>query len=348
MLFKTKEKLLEYAELTASINFASVQATIRFVETNHIIPFTGQELYSSLNTNYTAAADESTLSASDKNLLDQCRLVIGPMVCYYYIAKAEIKVGDAGALRNETNSQKTAFQNQVLNYREQNLREAEMAIEQLLQFLDANKTSYPAWQTSSAFTSYKSLFIKSGGEFAQLFPSQSPYRNYWAMRSKMLDVEENDIRTLVGDTIYNNLKAKDQAVVTTFTDNENELIKKLKRVSAYLTVAFSIPFLNVRIDTNGITVMSPSGRAQNDELAKRGSAADPALNLIIEKCQDSARAWSNNVVKYLDEHASDFDGWPLTTQNITCNPEIGSIEEQVSDGGIREHHSRSKGSFGLL
>ncbi|HVX00299.1 MAG TPA: DUF6712 family protein [Candidatus Babeliaceae bacterium] len=340
MLFKNVDKLLEYAELSASINFASVKATIRIVETNYIIPFIGADLYTSLNTNFTNASDESSLSDSDKNLLDMCRCVIGPLLCYHYIAKAEVKLSDAGAQRIESGSNKTAYQNQVVNFREQNLREGEMAIEQLLQFLDANTNVYPSWQTSTAFQSYKSLFIKSGGEFNELFPCHSPYRNYWAMRSKMLDVEENNIRSLIGDTIFDNLKSKDQALPQNFTDKEKTLLSKVKRVIAYLTVSYSIPFLNVRLDANGITIMSPSGRAQDDQLAKRGNASDPALNAIIQKSEESGRAWADNVVKYLDDNASDFEGWPLT--------QVENNENDDNDCNSDYRENNCSGSYGLI
>jgi hypothetical protein len=311
MLFKTKDKLIEYAELSASINFNSVKPTLRVVEQQHIIPVLGQALYTSLDTAFTAAADETTLTQPQKDLLDQCRCVIGPMLCYYYTPKSEIKIGDQGAQRMETATNKTAYQNQILNFREQNLREAEMATELLLQFLEDNKADYTDWQTSDAFKDYRSLFIKSGGEFNKYFSSHSPYRNYWAMRSKMLDVEENNIRTIIGSTLFDALKAKDADPAGTFTDKETALLFKLKKVVAYLTVAFSIPFLNVRIDTNGITVMSPSGRAQDDQLAKRSQASKDDLNIIIEKSEAAAKSWINNVTDYLDANTADFTGWPL-------------------------------------
>lgn len=342
MLFKTKDKLIEYAELSASINFNSIKPTLRVVETNHLIPFLGKELYNALNDAYTAAADETTLSADQKLLLDQCRCVIGPMLCYHYAPKAEVKLSDAGAQRLETSTNKTAYQNQVVNFREQNLREAEMATELLLQFLEDNKTLYPDWQASDAFKDYRSLFIKSGGEFDKLFSSSTPYRNYWAMRSKMLDVEENNIRTLVGDTIYNNLKTKDQDPAGTFTSKEEDLIKKLKRVIAYLTVSFSIPFLNVRIDGNGITVMSASGRAQNDEMAKRGAANEKALDLIIEKSEAAAKSWVNNVIDFLNNNVADFTGWPLV---VVVDDPANDHTVVTDDNNVNENIT---GSFGLV
>lgn len=315
MLFKTKDKIIEYAELTGTINFNSVKPTIKVVEQQHIIPILGQELYTGLNNAYTAAANEDSLTDEQKTLLEQCRCVIGPMLCYYYAPKAEVKVSDAGLQRMETTNAKSAYQNQVTNYREQNLREGELATELLLRFLETNKADYTEWTASDAFKEYRSLFIKSGQEFDKLFTSSSPYRNYWAMRSQMLDVEENSIRNLLGDTLYKALKAKDQDAAGTFTDKENMVIYKVKKVIAYLTVANAIPLLNIRIDANGITVMTGNA-ALNDNL-KRTSADKDAVNAIIDKCQAAARSWINNVENYLNANATDFDGWPIVSDTDT-------------------------------
>ncbi|MEO6850731.1 MAG: DUF6712 family protein, partial [Mucilaginibacter sp.] len=314
MLFKTNNKLFEYAELTAATNFNSVKPTLRVVETQHIIPFLGTELYNSLNAAYTSATDEATLTAQQTALLDQCRCVIGPMLCYYYAPKAEVKLSDSGAQRMETTNAKTAYQNQVTNYREQNLREGEMATENLLQFLEDNKGDYPQWTASTAFTDYRSLFIKSGGEFNKIFPSGSPYRNYWAMRSQMTDVEESTVRSLLGDTIYNALKAKGQGAED-FTAKEADLLSRLKRLIAYQTLVYAIPLLNVRIDANGITVMSLN-HALNDNLRSRVAAGKDDLNVIIEKCQAAANSWKKNVTDFLNANATEFTGWPLSPELV--------------------------------
>lgn len=347
MLFKKTDTLLQYAELT-TVNFVQVKPTIKMVEQQHIIPFIGKELYKTLDDAYTAATDETLADEKLVSLLDMCRSVIGPMVCYYYTPKAEVQLSGSGAQRTESETNKTAYQNQVVNYREQLLREGEMATELLLQFLEDNKTDYATWQSSDAFKDYRSLFIKFGGEFDKLFTSASPYRNYWAMRSKMLDVEQNNIRTIIGDTLFDSLKEKDQdpasyppplegpGEVGGFTDKEKDLLFKIKKVTAYLTVCFSIPFLNVKIDANGISVISINA-AQNDALTKKGPAADNMLDVLVKKCEAAATSWTNNLTKYLDDNATDFEGWPLssplsTGEGTGVRPEVCNNEDTGSFG----------------
>jgi hypothetical protein len=313
MLFKTSAKLKEFAQLSGDINFASISATIRWTEIAHIQPVLGFDLYTALNDAYTAAADESTLTDPHKKLLEYCRMVIAPYVCYYYAPKVDVRLSDSGMTKHKD----AAYQEQRTTFREANLREGEQASEALLMFLEEKKGDYAQWTDSTAFKKYKSLFIKTGTEFNELFPSASPYRNYWAMRSKMLQVEEQNIRKALGDTLFNALKTKDKLATPGFTEKEKILLEKLKYAIANFTVAFSVPMLTVRIDTNGITVSSEAPRTNRDEDAKRSASADNQLSLLIKSCHESGTTWLNDAIKYLNDNAADFTGWAVEEDDDT-------------------------------
>lgn len=318
MLFKDTRKFSEYGEIQQDTNFASLRSTIRMVEEEYLVTQVGSALYDALNSAYTLATNEDLLSDSNKYLLDKCRCVVGPITMFHIASRKEITVGDAGTRRQETETSKTANQYQVARFKDTMLAEGDRAIEALLKFLDANQSSYPDWASSEAFKAYRNLFIKSGKEFAEVFPSASPYRNYAAMRSKMQDVEENTIREAIGNTIFNALKAKDLLPAPNFTTKEIELIKKLKKTIGYFTVAAALPFLNVKLDGNGITVASVN-RATDDEKASRVAAGNDAINSIMINSAEAGKAWLKNAVKFLDDNAADFDGWPLVEPTETTN-----------------------------
>lgn len=340
MLFKDTAKIIEYASMVNTVNFVSVTPTLRMVEEHHIKPILGKTTYDALNTAYTGASTESSLTTAQKNLLHQCRMIIGPYLAYYYAPKADVKLSDGGARRSETNTEKTAYQYQVTNFREQHLREAEAAIEMLLQFLEENKADYASWVASDEFKKYRSLFIKTGKEFNELFPSHTPYRNYWAMRSKMQDVEENVIRTSLGDTLYDSLKTIDATSAQSFSAKEKELLKRLKKAIAYFTVSYSIPFLNVRIDANGITVAS-GGSNSNDETASRTKAEANAISNIIANSQQAGSMWLANAIDYLNKEENEgvFAGWPIEV--ITSSADIHPTVTETCN-------TEARGTFGMF
>jgi hypothetical protein len=322
MLFKDKNKLAEYAAIVGTTNFAAVKPTIETVEEQELVPWIGEELYDYINSQYTDAANEDALEAPEKDLLHKCRRVIGPFLCYYFAPKSDVQLDESGMRRNETGTVKTAFQEQRENFLEQNLKEGELAVESLLQFLEKNKANYQTWVESDSFKKYRKLFIKTGKEFQNLFPSASPFRNYAAMRPKMMEVEENIIRKALGNVLFDALKTKDATQEQGFSDGEKVLLEKIKLAIAHLTVEQSIPFLNIRLDGSGFTVASTS-RTTNNQLSSRNAAPDNAVSLLQKSCERSGAIWIANTKNYLNdpENAGVFTGWPIAVTKTKCTDE---------------------------
>lgn len=310
MLFKTTLKLAEYAEINNAVDFTAAKATIVLAEESHLIPILGKTVYDALNENYTVATDENTLSIPDKNLLERCRKVIGPYFAYYYAPKAEVKLSDAGLRREETNTSKTAFQYQGKNFREACLNEAEIQSENLIAFLEENKADYPDWLSSDEFAKYRYLFIKTGKEFKDIVTTASPYRNYYVMRFKMEDVEELIIRKEIGDELFVDLKTKAKVDTPSFTDKEKTLLFYIKKAIAYYTISFAIPFIVVRIDQNGLSVITEAARTSSDEYSSRANASAVQISHLQRSAADSGKEWLQKAVEFLNINHTDFPLFP--------------------------------------
>jgi hypothetical protein len=319
MIFKDSIKLQEYAQLSGEVNYVGLKPTLRIVEQKYILTVLGKELYEELDTAYTAATNESSLSVRLKNLLTQCRMVAGPMFCVMYAPKSDVLLSDSGMQRTETTNNKTAYQYQGTKFIEANLREAEDATELLLQFLEINKVDYPTWVNSDQFKEYKILFIKTGGAFDTFFPSASPQRNYFAMRQKMIDVEQIHIKKMLGSTLYTDLKTKDVAGTT--SEKEKELLFKIKKAVANLTVAFAIPFLNVKINAEGLSVMASASFSTNDAQNVRQQVMDKSLSSFREACLTTGQEWIKEAQEYLTANQSDFTSWTGFTTATTVSTE---------------------------
>jgi hypothetical protein len=338
MLFKKMEEVLQYAEMTTGVNFASVKGTINNVEQWHILPILDKALYTSLNTAYTNTTLEADLTNPQKKLLLLCRNIIGSYLCYYYAPKAEVKLSDAGVRRMENDTAKSAYQYQVTNFRAQHLREGEQHCETLLSFLDENKSDYPDWVDSKAFAKFKLLFIKSASEFNDIYTTASPFRNFFAMRFKMVDVEIQIIKQAITAPLFGVLKGKDLAAPDTFTEAENELLSYLKKAIAYYTVAFALPYLAVRFDENGITITSEQGRSTNDNLGKIGDAGDVKISNLIRRCTEDGRQWLQTASTFINDNLSEFPTFEVPTP----------VDEQNLLHDANSSNNELDGSFGLV
>lgn len=308
MLFKDIPTLKKYAQISGTPNLESFKASLRMVESKYIASILGKELYTELNDDFND--EDVTLTEPQVNLLHQCRMIIGPAFCYQHADKADIFFSDAGMQRLETATNKTAYQEQRTKFKNINLQEAENAIELLIQFLEENIDDYPEWVGSSSFTDYRSLFIKTGTAFQKLFHSAAPYRNYIALRPKMVDIEENNIRPFLGDELYNALKDIAADPDGEYSEKQEQLLSKIKKAIANFSVAFSIPLLHVRIDGNGLTVPAMASFSDNNEDNTRSGMNDKTLFTMIESCTNTGKEWLENAKQFLLTNKETFPDWP--------------------------------------
>lgn len=330
MLFKNITEIKEHTECGA-VTFASLSKSIRLAEAAYIKPVLGAALYDALNTAYQAAPG-TPLADRFVSLLYNVQETLAPFAMYIYIPKAEVMVTDSGAMRTETATNKSAFQYQITNQRNTLLTEAMAMQEQLLQFLETNKSDYSEWTDSDEFKKYRSLFIKTAEQFNTIYSTASPYRNYYFMRSIMFDCEQQIIRKAIGDPLFTDLKTKDAAPDQNFSDEEKILIQKLNSAITHFTIAKAIPRLSMRLDDQGITVMS-AGTSSNDDNSKRNNAPDNQLSLLMRTENDDGDAWLSDALEYISTNASEsvFIPWYNQQQDSDDDPTTdASAEESIN------------------
>lgn len=329
MLFKETEEVLEFTGVVTSVKITDVTGTINFIEEKILQKYLGPDLYKELSEAYNQT--ENNMTDEQKELLTYCRRVIGPYICYYYFPKAAIQLGSAGAQRAEGTNTKTSFAYQDKEFRAQYLLEGEAACETLLEYLYKNKISFDSWTNSQAFKQYQELFIKSGTEFNDFYPSAQPFRNYWAMRFKMVDIELMAIEKAITSPLYEYLKEKEKEDGHEWSNEEEKLLFYLKKAIAYFTVATAAPHVNARIDGNGITINSDASGGVNDQ-EKRKAADNKALSWLVDSCNASGNDWLTKAKQYIVDNATAFEAWQapekkaqVKTNNDCLNGSYGLI-----------------------
>lgn len=308
MLIKDTATLLKYTGVITAVKFNEMELTLDFVEKKQLLPILGWDQYKELD-NYTG--DEPN-AAELAELIEYCRKVIGPYACAAYAPKVAVQLSSAGMQRTESENSKSAFAYQEKNFIAQQIAEGDAAIETLVQYLFKYKASFNSWTDSPEFKEMSKLFIKSGAEFDRLYKTNQPWRFYWAIRFKMVEVESLSIKKAITKPLFDSLKTK-VAEDAELTENEDELILMLKRAIVYQTLAAAIPHLNIRFDDNGITIVSDFGSIQGKESIK--AADDNRVSKLIESCQDAAQMWLTQAVEFIAANAQSFEAWTAPTQS---------------------------------
>jgi hypothetical protein len=322
MLFKDTRKLKEFAEITGDVMLAEIRPTLLSVELDQLAPLMSDDLYRKLDQAYNDAANEDALSDALKELLEHCRRFIGPAFCAAWAPKTDVKLGTSGMQRTETEGYKSAYQYQGAKFVKAMIGQADLAAEALLRFIEKYAGEFPEWEESPAQKRRNALFIKSGLEFNEYFPSASPFRNYLALSAKMMDVELLQVKKKISAPLYNYLKEKAKEGEE-FTDDESDLLVMIKKAIANLTVSFALPLLAVQIDEKGLTITSASFGTDDDKNL-RDKPTKENMNRLIAATASTGKQWLAEALGLIAEKPESFPLYdqPIQIQRVDMNENL--------------------------
>lgn len=294
MLFNSTTELQKYTAL-AAMNFAAISPVLDTIEEDCLIPYLGRELYDEI----LEAIKEDPVPEKYGPLQEICKKIVAPFAVYKYIPKGQLQIGTNGILRADNETLKTPYGYQIAELREAYLEDGELAIERLLAYLEANKANFTSWADSEAYKNYNSLIIRSGAEFKQLFTMQrTPHRNYWSMRSKMQDIQFA-VKQSIGADKFDELLTGQAA--SGLDEDNTHLLLMIKKAISYITIAEAVPYLNCRMDANGITMLSSVVANSQKDNTNRMAANDKALSNLIISAKNDGDEWLSRAKKQITE-----------------------------------------------
>lgn len=320
MLFKNISELSTINNaVNEQLNFIELKPSIELAESQLMREYIGNELYAEINNAYNAV--NPSLTAPQIALLPYLRRPIAAMALLHFIPKSEATITSTGIMRFETSESKTAFQQQVIKLRMQLQFEAENAIEDLMQYLDANHQNFSSWTGSHQFRQYRSLFIQSGRQLADVYYCASPYRIYHKLRQLIFDAEQQQLKKILGDVFFAELKAKMALTAPALSDAEKELLLQIRKYLAYTTISRAAASQLITWDDRGITVYDGQGRSENSDDSKRTSITPQHIDHFIKQHQQYAQDWLQSLSFFISSTASNlvFASWYTWQQTIAAS-----------------------------
>lgn len=310
LFFKNHAEFITGIEANTGLKWPSLQPSIETAQIRFIKPILGAALYDSLllEVQDTAVSD---LVSEKQAIVIRIQNALRRLSLYIYAPIGEIQFTDAGMMRTETNNQKSAFKYQTEAYQKAQLDMGFELLEELIDYMDSHAGDYSSWTTTDEYKFYKSLFIKTGAQL-QLHCSsiRYPRRLFLLLRSTMLTVQQTIIKEAITADIFDALIAKNQSTTPNFTDEEKELLDKLKPAIANFTIARGLPSLVAMLDENGLHVLN-SNADNASSVGKRSAAPDSITSLVLKNAENTATAWLDMAVDYIKSTASPsvFASW---------------------------------------
>ncbi len=329
-IFTSINQIKELTDVNIGVNFNSLKSTLRLAGRKYIRPLIGDALMTKAET-IAASATPTPLEAA---YLRQMREALAPLALALYIPRSEAAITDSGVRRGGTNEMPGAYKYQVQavvkSYEDDGLE----ALEEVLTFLELHKSVFTEWATSEQRNKYNALAIRSGNEFNEYYTLLRPHLSYNTLLPHIYNTEVLTMMRIFGNTFSH---LKDKQAAGTINSEERHALALIKYAIANLSISNGVSSLNVRIDDNGISVLSNSTDSSQDGVSKREAASDNALSLLLRQTKDTAKQYIEEARRYLDANATStlFEEW------------YNDLLSRVSDTGTGYNNNQLNGVFSV-
>ena len=165
MIFKTTDDLKKYFSLTSGFTFENFKPFLASSLEDGLHQWLSKTQYTNLDTAYVG----NTLTTDQQNLLPYAQRSLVHLAMYKYSFLADKTIGVNGINVNTDDDNKMIAQWRMEDLREYCLSEYDIALEQMLKFLETNKSIYIYWASSTSYTIYKECFINTNEAFNSHF-----------------------------------------------------------------------------------------------------------------------------------------------------------------------------------
>jgi hypothetical protein len=331
-LLKDIEEIKKHVPINLNMDYETVKPFVDQCELTHIIPAIGQDLYDKLNALYPYSYP---MDPADEALLKHIQRALS----YYTIGEASpflsLMVGNIGMQEQSSKDGSSTPARQFVynNYVKSLFKNGDIFMDNLLKFMEDNKTAYPLWANDSqAYTITKQFFIYSAqelSEYVKIFGSRTTFK---AIRPFIDLAERKYIIPATCKALFDSLKSK---LLSGYNTAEDDIIINLiKRPLAYLAMVEAIPSLNLEISHEGARIVT-----FNDGNHSKGSANDNTVignipqGSYLRSMKNNGDAFLSELKKYLEDNADDITLYKESTC-YTCihkNPpgEIPDNDDKV-------------------
>jgi hypothetical protein len=272
-LFKTTADIKGYAAIHKAMSFDSLTPYIDAAEIEYIKPLLGDALYAALVASY-----NGTIASPYIALLPYVQRPLAYYTIYNALPFLNATISDMGVQEQQSRegTSTPARQWAYEQLRRENIRNADLFAEDLLAFLEANKSTYTTWATDTTKT--KALFVDNSTTLGRMIGQHSSRRLYLAIKPYLLQAEEQMIVPATGQDLYDDFKTKHAAGTLSAT-----VIKHCQRIAAYYAMYLAYDFLQVEITTSGLSVSSYNDGVNNKAVAAaKGKAQERYYNQAVQ------------------------------------------------------------------
>lgn len=300
-LIKTIEEVKDQVSINLNNELTTILPDINFVEEQFIRDDSclGAAQYDDLHLKY---QNDDPLTPAETFLLEACQRAIANMAYGVYTTIGQVEISDSGIRIQSGMEYKTAFQWQVHDIQNNYFfKKGYFYIDKILELLEGAPSSYSLWKNSSAYTVFTEFFINKTADFHKWAPINESRRTFSAFAPLMRKVEEFDIKPVLGEEFFNEIKTEINS--GTISAETQALLNLIQPATANLTIARAVEEMSLEATQNGMVLYQIASGTNNMK-----SATKPEGNFLDMKknrAESDAKTYLETLVDKLNKEASD-------------------------------------------
>lgn len=334
-LITTVAELQQFSNAMSLATFPDDFApSLNTIEDSVITDIIGAAQLATLQTAYDllVGIDHTPMGDALSTLWTKVNKVSVPLAIIDFINNTMAGTSAAGTAEATANGIASARMWVTVQKKENLQRNAQRAIDNLYEFLEANKGDYAGWTASDQYTEFKELLVQTTKQFNSIVGIGKSRQLFIRLRPSISEAEKMYIVPLIGQPFYDVLIAALKAAPDA---NQVKAIQALRE--AVVRLAMARTPLPLMFDEHGVYYISTNAADTGEAISR-----NPSRNAINEQTMDSYKVqlriagegFLAAAKKYLNATASDsiFHEYfvsPLYTDPAT--QDLSSINNDLSN-----------------
>jgi len=320
MLFKTIDEIKQFLAVGAGTDFNRLKPHIQNAETVYLKPLLGAGLFKELQDFYNNP--DADPPSDNKILLPELlSLAQRSLIHLTYWSGFQVlnaTISDGGFKRTETEKVKNLFKYQEVELKEYFKTTGFNGLDEILFYLEMEMkksevapVNFKSFANSEAWTILKSSFIPDTSTFNSIVFINHSRLTFLRLKSPMQLVEDLDIKPLLGEIIFNDIKL--EMVKKIPAAKVTAILPYIQKALAYLATALLMEESGADLTDKGLYFESTS--SENNLMTNKQPAESERINFLTKRNKGIGLNYLERLKSYLNANATDWPAYSGQTGN---------------------------------
>lgn len=283
--------------VNATLHMGSIAPFFDLAHDQHLADWLGTDLYGQL----ADAVGADSYSPAQTALLPLYQQALAWLTLFEYMPHAAVQIGETGVYRIENEQYKSAYKYQEKAVKEKLLNNGYEALEKLIVFLEANKSTYTQWPAAPGYEKHHDVVLRTAADFRMAHSKRLSRHVFELLRGVIEDVEQFVFVKMLGEAQYESLLSHRKTGTWTDEALEKRLMYLMNRATAHFALSEALRLHWVQLEGDRVVQKE---YLEEQGVPKEGTAGTFAVGTRINAHDDTANRYVNKVRELL---ANNFD-----------------------------------------